>query len=288
MSIKNYDFKTGLPQEFEILDLAAVYREFKDTLTISHRTDFYHIIWFKNGNLTHYVDFNPIEIKPNTLLFLNKNTVHRFDHDSTFAAEEILFTDSFFCRSEMELKFLRSTIMFNDWFAISQIQLDEKATIFTQIMDQMKDELENEYDNSQSDILRNLLYNFLLHAERKLREQSAPEIKKGAYQDYVIHFKDLLEQNYKSHKQVSYYAATLLISEKRLNQATTKLLGKTIKKLINDRLMLEAKRILVHTNLSIKEICYTLGFDEPTNFIKFFKKHASITPTDFRINFCLA
>ncbi len=67
--IIKYDSKTGLPQEFEIVDIEILFKEFKDTLTTTHRAGFYHIIWFQEGNPTHLVDFNPIKIKPNTLLF---------------------------------------------------------------------------------------------------------------------------------------------------------------------------------------------------------------------------
>jgi AraC-like DNA-binding protein len=103
----------------------------------------------------------------------------------------------------------------------------------------------------------------------------------------VILFRDLLEAHYKDQKQVSYYAAQLLITEKRLNQATTKVLDKTPKEIIDDRIMLEAKRLLAHTSENIKEVGYALGFEEPTNFIKYFKKHASTTPTEFRENLTL-
>jgi len=280
--IKNYDFKTGLPQEFEIVDLVELYQDFKETLTTTHRTGFYHIIWFQKGNPTHLVDFDPIKIKANTLLFLNKNIVHRFDNKTMFEGKAILFTDSFFCKTETDTKFLRSNILFNDLFSVSQIQLDEQTNFFTDILHQMTSELKNSKDNSQADILKNLLHNFLLHSERIKREQNFVELRKDANLDYVMLFKDLLEKNYKIQKQVSYYAKEMFISEKRLNQATSKLFGKTSKEIINDRVMLEAKRVLAHTNESIKEICYALGFEEPTNFIKYFKKHATITPTEFR------
>jgi len=72
------------------------------------------------------------------------------------------------------------------------------------------------------------------------------------------------------------------VSEKKLTNATKKIAGRTPKELIDDRVMLEAKRLLTHTNHSIKEIGYELGFEEPTNFIKFFKKHAAKTPIEFR------
>lgn len=282
IDIIKYDFKAGLPQEFEIVDIAKLYAAFKDTLTTTHRTGFYHIIWFQQGSPTHLVDFNPIKIKPNTLLFLNKDTVQRFDDKSKFGGKAILFTDSFFCKTETDTKFLRNSILFNDLFSVSQIQVQKQSKIFADLLQQMTEELQNIKDNSQADILQNLLHNFLLQAERERRKQNFTEIKKGADLDYVMLFKDLLETDYKSQKQVNYYAREIIITEKRLNQATTKVLGKTPKEIIDDRIMLEAKRILAHTTESVKEIGYDLGFDEPTNFIKYFKKHSKFTPTEFR------
>ena len=281
-NIKKYDFKAGLPQEFEIVDIAKLYKEFKNTLTTTHRTGFYHIIWFQQGNPTHLVDFNPIKIQPNTLLFLNKDTVQRFDDKSKFGGEAILFTDSFFCKTEADTKFLRNSILFNDLFSVSQIQVKKQSKLFAGLLQQMTNELQDIKDNSQADILQNLLHNFLLYSERERRKQNFTEIKKGADLDYVMLFKDLLETGYKNQKQVNYYAKEIIITEKRLNHATTKVLGKTPKEIIDDRIMLEAKRILAHTTESVKEIGYDLGFDEPTNFIKYFKKHSKFTPTEFR------
>ena len=280
--IKKYDFKTGLSQEFEIVDIGELYQNFKDTLTTTHRTGFYHIIWFQQGNPTHLVDFNPIKIKPNTLLFLNKDTVQRFDNKTKFEGKAILFTDSFFCKTEADTKFLKNNILFNDLFSVSQIQIENQTKLYVELLQQMTNELQNVKDNLQADILKNQLHNFLLHSEREKRQQNFIGINKDANLDYVMLFKDLLEKNYKTQKQVTYYAKEMFISEKRLNQVTSKLFGKTPKEIIDDRIMLEAKRILAHTNESVKEICFYLGFEEPTNFIKYFKKHSNITPIEFR------
>ncbi len=281
-NIKKYSFKAGLPQDFEIVDIGELYKNFKDTLTTTHRAGFYHIIWFQKGNPTHFVDFNPISINPNTLLFLNKDTVQRFDSNTKFDGKAILFTDIFFCKTEADTKFLRNNILFNDLFSVSQIQIDKHTKLFTELLQQMTNELHNIKDNSQAVILKNLLHNFLLHSEREKRKQNFTEIKKDVNLDYVMLFKDLLEKNYKTQKKVNYYAKEIIISEKRLNQATSKIFGKTPKEIIDDRIILEAKRILAHTTESIKEICFYLGFEEPTNFIKYFKKHSAITPTEFR------
>lgn len=288
IDIIKYDFKAGLPQEFEILDIASTFEIHKKILTTTHRTGFYHIIWFQQGNPTHLVDFNPIKIKPNTLLFLNKDTVQQFDSKTKFGGKTILFTDSFFCKTETDMKFLRNSILFNDLFSVSQIQVNKQSKLFADLLQQMTDELKQIKDNSQADILQNQLHNFLLYSERERRKQNFTDIKKGVELDYIMLFKDLLETGYKSQKQVNYYAKEINITEKRLNQATTKVLGKTPKEIIDDRIMLEAKRILAHTTESIKEIGYDLGFEEPTNFIKYFKKHSKLTPTEFREKHTLA
>jgi AraC-like DNA-binding protein len=83
-------------------------------------------------------------------------------------------------------------------------------------------------------------------------------------------------------KLVSGYALEMNVSEKRLTNATTKTIGKSPKTIIDERVMLEAKRLLIHTNLSMKEIGYDLGFEDPTYFIKYFRKHTNKTPIEFR------
>lgn len=282
--IKTYNFKKGLPQEFEIVDLSEFYKRNFDILTTVHRTGFYQIIWFQSGNPTLLVDFKAVHIQPNTVLFLNKDVVKQLADKTPFEGISILFTDSFYCQTETDTRYLRNTILFNDLLSVSQIRVQKQIQLFAGLVQQMIGELNHTKDNFQADILQNLLHNFLLQAERIRRTQGFTEIKKGADLDYVMLFKDLLEAHYKVQKQVSYYARQILITEKRLNQATTKVLGKTPKEIIDDRIMLEAKRLLAHTNESIKEIGFSLGFEEPTNFIKYFKKHALTTPTEFREN----
>ncbi len=280
--IYKYGFKPGLPHEFEILDINEVLQSSKKALTTTHRTEFYQIIWFKEGNPIHLVDFKPLVIQPNSILFLHKDVVQQFDSNKHYTGKIILFTDSFFCKTQADTRFLKNCFLFNNLFNIPLIQIDRQVEVFELILQQMETELQQSKDSRQAELLQNLLHNFLLQAERFSRLQYPFEPQKGNEYDSVMLFKDLLEDNYKSQKQVSFYTKSLFITEKRLNQATSKLLGKTPKEFIHDRVMLEAKRILVYTTLSIKEIGYDLGFEEPTNFIKYFKKHALTTPSEFR------
>ena len=286
--IQKYDFKEGLPQEFEIIDFDLLFNEFPDEISKPHRAEFYQILWFQKGSPTHSVDFNLIKIKPNTLLFINKNSVQLFDNETSFSGKMILFTDSFFCKTEVDTRFLRSSILFNDLLSISQINVSKSNSIFAAILEQLDTELQQPKDNYQPDILRNDLRNLLLHSERVRKNQNFIEIKKGADFDYALTLKELLDKNFINHKKVNFYAQKMNLTSKRLNQATTKIFGKTPKEFIDDRVLLESKRILAHTNESIKEIAFSLGFEEPTNFIKYFKKHTDKTPVEFRTEFTLA
>lgn len=284
-NIKKYDFKEGLPQEFEIVDFDTMFSTFREELTTTHRVGFYHILWFQDGSPEHLVDFKPVKLKPNSLLFIGKDSVQRFDLNTVLKGKAILFTDDFFCKTEADTKFLRSSILYNDLFSVSKIQLPPSSAPFAEILGQMEAELQKPKDYYQSDILRNLLRTWLLQAERERRQQDFTEIKKGADLDYVMEFKTLLDLKYKSLKQVGGYAEQMHITDKRLNQAISKVLGKTPKQMIDGRVMLEAKRLLAHTSQSVKEIGFELGFEEPTNFIKYFKKHHSSTPIEFRAGF---
>ncbi|NNF01501.1 MAG: helix-turn-helix transcriptional regulator [Bacteroidia bacterium] len=284
-AIKRYEFKKGLPHEFEILDLRKLYNDFSASLTAPHRAGFYHLIWFKKGKPDHQVDFTSVQLKSNSLLFVNKDCVHRFDDSNIFDGKVILFTEEFFCKTKSDRNYLRSSILFNDLLSISSIHIPTANHLIVNIILEMEAEQQMSKDPFQSDILLNNLRNLLLLSERERRKQDFTELKKDANLEYVIKFRDLLEAQFVTTKRVGQFAALINITEKRLNQATKAVLGKTPKRLIDDRLMLESKRLLAHSAGSIKEIGFQLGFEEPTNFIKYFRNHQGSTPLEFRESF---
>ena len=285
--IKKYKFKSNIDLQIEVVPLLTLLSSNKKHLETPHRTDFYHIFLFENCNPTHFVDFNPIKIQPNSLLFIDKDRVHQFDQLTKYEGKVLIFTDNFFCTTDSDTKFLQSTILFNDLVDKPNIQIKEQFKTFINICNLIDEELKSANDSAKQNILKNHLHNYLLLADREKRKQDFSEIKKSIDLDYTLLFKDLLENNFAEIKTVSGYAEKINVSEKRLNQATSKVLGKSPKELIDDRILLEAKRLLVHGNKSIKEIGFDLGFEEPTNFIKYFRKHIKKTPMEFRKKYLL-
>jgi AraC-like DNA-binding protein len=281
--IKKLKFKHNTDLQIEVVSLQTLTKSKKELLVNPHRTNFYHIFLFENCRPTHLVDFEPINIEPYSLLFIDKDRVHQFDKLLKYDGQVLIFTEDFFCTTEIDTKFLRSSILFNDLADQPTIKLNKSDfEKYIGICENITEELLLPTDNSQPTLLKNLLHNFILLAEREKRKQGFTELKKGADLDYTLLFRDLLETNYTKLKAVSDYAQLIFISEKRLGQATSKLLGKSPKEMINDRVLLEAKRLLVHTHLSIKEIGQELGFEDPAYFVRYFKKTNDSTPVEFR------
>ncbi|HEY8957656.1 helix-turn-helix transcriptional regulator [Chitinophaga sp.] len=280
-AITQVKFKAGLPLEIEIISIADTVAKHRDTITIPHRAEFYHIFWVQKGIAEYLIDFEPVKVKGPSFLFVNKDRVQAIDTRSRHDGKLLLFTDNFFGKTAEDAMYLHSTILFNDLLDIPVISVASSPSLQV-IFNAIEAELTKDNDVYHYQLLHNLLHNLLLLAERERRKQGFKEIAKGPDLDYTILFRDLLAAHFKTLKSVSGYASRMNISEKRLTNATSKTMGKSPKTIIDERVMLEAKRLLTHTHLSIKEIGYDLGFEEPTNFIKYFRKHTEKTPIEFR------
>lgn len=95
-------------------------------------------------------------------------------------------------------------------------------------------------------------------------------------------FSQLVEQHFTEQKKITFYCDKLNINENRLNYICKKISHASPKKIINGRIILEAKRLLSHTNMNLTEITYTLGYNDPSYFSRLFLRHTNSTPSDFR------
>jgi AraC family transcriptional activator of pobA len=282
--IQQVNFKAGLPLEIEVIPIADTLSKHHRSISTPHRASFYNIFWVQQGVAEYLVDFEPVRVKANSFLFVNKDRVKALDHKHKHDGKILLFTDSFFANSQEATRFLHSTILFNDLLETSVIDVSALASLQT-LFSEIEKELQQSNDSAHYGIAQTLLYGLLLMAERARRKQGYSEIERGANLDNTILFKDLLEAQHTKLKLVSGYAAQMHISEKRLTAATTKTMGKSPKTMIDERVMLEAKRLLIHTSLSIKEVGYEIGFEDPTYFVRYFRKHTGKTPIEFRSSY---
>ena len=122
----------------------------------------------------------------------------------------------------------------------------------------------------------------LLHYLERER-QTSPEFGRSEKDfDKFVELKTVIENSLAETRNAKDYARKLGVSINKLGKITKTFSGKSPKQFIDEILILEIQRRLFHTDLTIQEISYELGFDEPTNLVKYFKKHTSLTPTDFK------
>lgn len=280
--IKTYPFKSDTLQEFEVVRLKDFFSKHRSILTRSHRANFYHILWFQEGSANHTVDFESLTLNKNNILLLNKGVVHHFDQNGSFDGVGILFTDSFFSSMPAASRRIWESGVFNHLMINSHCTIHVDFPVFHDLIRMMREEFEQGNDELKYDILRNYLHSFLLLTERAGRIEGFKPLTKSPEHALTLQFKYLVDEHFVTRKKVSDYTSVLLTTEKKLNQATSKVLGKTPKEMINERVFLEAKRLLCFTHDTINEIGFSIGFEESTNFVKFFRKYSQMTPLAFR------
>lgn len=172
-----------------------------------------------------------------------------------------------------------------DPICVSAQQLNDKNIQELNLLEDYLNKLKNEFDTNKQGkkfALRNLI-NLIFLQIVYLAEAVPPRIKNGCNDLKIFRkFNELIESNYDKHWSLTQYADDLAITEARLNDICRRLAEISSKKLIFDRQMQEAKRLLIFTNTSINHICYQLGFKDPAYFSRFFQRHAGIRPSDFR------
>lgn len=255
----------------------------REILTTPHRTNFYHVFLFENSSPDHSVDFHQVKTEPFSILFIDKSRVHKFDGQKDYQGKLIVFTDDFFCKSDEDTRYLTDSVLFNDLHDNCLLRIQpEIFSALSDILTQIENEF-NHFDEKTSPVIqKNLFHNFLLITEREKNKLTKISTFRSDDLKYCREFKNLLNKYFKENKTVGFYAEMISVSEKRLGRATAEIFGNSPKEIIKGRILQEAKRLLVYSQLSVKQIAYELGFDEPTNFIKYFKKQTSVTPQSFK------
>lgn len=271
-AIKTYTFNP-LPVEIEVKDLLFM-RDLPQILGKPHQAEFFQMIWIKTGSLSCRIDFELKTIEANELLVIAAGQVCQFDVHETYTGQLVLFTANFFTRTEEDAHFLHTAEILS--LVNSNKIVKVSACMIEPLFILLEKELDRTKDSFQSAIAQNYLRIILLEAERQVKPN---QLKIGSQ---IQAFYQLIETNYKINRNVNYYASLLGISEKKLTQEIKQRTGLTPKVCIDTRVVLEAKRLLSYSSLSVKELSFILGFEEPTNFIKYFRKHTQLTPQVFR------
>jgi AraC family transcriptional regulator, transcriptional activator of pobA len=239
-----------------------------------HRHAYHELIWVREGHGRHLIDGDEVEFGPRTLTLIAKGQVHQFQRAEGVSAVVARFEDDWLASSRRWL--------FSGQSCTALRVPEDEAARFDALLDLLRVELERPAGPESAELRRHLLAAVLLWAQRwregQLEEGGATRTDLQLYQE----FQEVLERDYAANHGAGHYAAELGVTTGTLSRLLTKLTGQSTKQLVQDRLILEAARLLRFSDLSIKEIAARLGFSDQFAFSKAFKRQRGEAPADFR------
>lgn len=281
--IPNIGFEsTENTKSFELLDLSKLFVRLPSIVdhnpTQPHRVSFFALLMVTKGTGTHQVDLVNYELKTGTVLKIAKGQVHAFQKNACYEGFLLLFTEDFILAHFSQSSVNILSHLYNYHITSPIFNEENENTVF---INQLLSELKTENTYARDNIIAALLNLYLLKLER-LSDAAKVQNKNPKHYTVFIQFKNLVEAKYIKTRNVKDYASLLFVSTKHLNQVVKEFTLNTAKTFIDDYVTLEIKRAIVTTNKSFKEIAFETGFDEVTNFTKFFKKNMALSPKEFR------
>ena len=247
-------------------------------VTYSHQDDFYIIGLVEKGTGCGMIDFKKVTISQGDLFLIQPRQVHRFIGCSTDVAGWMLFADSSYVGGKEQLIFGQFQL-FASSVKIDKRRMDEPKQMASLLADRM----DCGTDELAKTIARKLAEAYIGMVAASVRDVGLRQIKHShRHVEIVLSFLHLLTQHIAANRSPSYYASLLNISPVYLNEAVKKVTGMSATLYIKNELILQAKRLLVHTGLTVKEISNQLGVDDYAYFSRIFTQMAGVSPSAFR------
>ncbi len=266
---------------FFIHDLKKLVNEDMYIPKVPHRHSFYQVLYIKSGTGVHYLDFREVNIHDHIIFFLSPGQVH----DLRFSGKRpegymINFRDELFNDFLSQKNFIDTLPVFNRngnscFRTVSECKR-EVDTVFTKILRIFNADFHYKFPTIQTLLLEMLL----MIAEKTQNEDRLADCIRSNI--VTKKFEQLLEKHFQEAHYPKFYADHLAITPNYLNSVCKSVTGKTAGKLIRNRIVLESKRLLMNSGLTISQIAYELYFEDNSYFTKFFKTQTGITPNQFR------
>jgi AraC-like DNA-binding protein len=249
------------------------------------RIEFHQLIFVEQGSCIHTVDFEEFKCKKGSLLLMYPGQVQKFNNLAHWDGYIVIFRPEFLLSKENTsvINEIESTNKLENLPVYLQLN-DRNEQALLEIIRRMFDDihLDGELKMLQSLLISELqtLFNrlFLICFNTDKKQHGSISLAQKRYKS----FRDAVERNFYRYHQVRDYTKMLSYSEKSLNRSIHEISGCSAKKYLTQRIILEAKRLLTYTDLPINLIAIKLGFEEATNFSKFFRSYEKITPSKFR------
>lgn len=283
--IRTYTFaeSAGTGVDFALKDLENIYSEPYIESERPHRHDFYSILFIEEGTGIHYIDFKEYEVKDNMIFFVTPGQMHQLIFFRPPKGRAIVFNDEFMIKNAISDKLINDIYLFNKTGETPPLTPDEAGMIIFKDLIRQMDMFSEMQTIYKSEAIGSLVKLFMIQSNNNctLTDDESSELLEGG-KHLLRPFRELLEKHYQTKHMVSEYAYELTVTADYLNKVLKNITGISAKEHIQNKLITEAKRLLIFSNISNKELSYQLGFDEAAHFNNFFKKMTGLTPTAFR------
>lgn len=246
--------------------------------TTPHKHDFYLTVLFTKGNGTHEIDFTSYEIKPGSVFMMSPGQMHNWKFSKGTDGYVFFHTKDFYNSA-----FTKASINNYPFFQSLQhppiINLEKTHTkklkpLFKELVQEHEHLAHLKFEKIHA--LINLIY-----VELSRHYFPSIQVSNESYLVKIRTLESFIDYYYKTKKYPKEYASLMNLSEKHLNRMSKECLNKTTTELIAGRIVLEAKRLLIHSKQTVSEIANELGYEDNSYFSRFFKKHSGQTPVQF-------
>ena len=276
MPEKFQDEKVFLRYVDEYSLISHANNEFKP-IDYAHKDDYYLFLFMKVGEAKMLIDFKEHVIREKTILCIFPGQVHSPVSFSKFCGY-FLAVDAMFVKDEYKKVFEKLSFL-NIKPILDRKSIDELNSCISLVVEKI--------DAEKQSLEQNVLYDLVsayIGMIAEAYQKGFPAIKNNRAITIITQFKALLSANYQTMKRPSQYAAELNISAAYLNEVVKKTTGSSVSDCILNEIVIQAKRLLFYTNLSVKEIALNLGYEDWAYFTRLFTKAARQTPSQFRKN----
>jgi AraC family transcriptional activator of pobA len=275
----------NLVQPLIIKTIQEMAAETENQKLLPHRNNFYTIFWVQQGEGTYLIDFVKHTIQPNTIYFLGQEQIHHPQLHPQTQGFVVLFNEDFLIQSGLYIEFINHLSCFDRYDAVKPLQIGEDtAKLFHQLVKALQRETQKD-DEFTVEIAGTLLKLFFLGCKRLYQQHDdtiMTLLGDNRAVSIVQEFKTLVNLHFSTNHKVSEYADMMNLTASYLNQTIKQEAGFTPKDYIVQRIMLEAKKKALLTDLSAKDIANSLGFDDPAHFSKLFKNTENLNFSNFK------
>ena len=278
--IRTTSIEPHLSGSFTIRDVSDMLAG-KDLIHELHRHDYYYILALQKGKGKHEIDFTSYQVHDHSLFFLRPGNVHQLTLKAGSTGYLIQFKTSFYPAGDKTSGQLLRKVSNKHLCPLDVKSFQRLLPILTSIHQEFTD-----MNEGYQEVIKAYLRIFFTELVRHRQNRIDPKMDNTPYtQERVDELSELIVMHIAKYKQVAQYAKMMNLSLFQLNAITKASLGKTCSELINEHIILEAKRHLLATSSQVNQIAYHLGYEDASYFIRYFRKHTGYTPEAFRHHF---